>query len=188
MKTFRNLYEGFPFGLFLWVRANRGRAHFPYPKEPHRNASNVNKETPKTKKIADFLSIKTKMPLLLSNRLTSLSSLPPFSSPTLAFIATPGTHFFRFVSCLQFLLIWAVSTVNFMISDFQHLLVQAYLVSLHARLAVSSNTYHLLPKFNQFLDACAFYIISRKTGLFSVITHSIWVLQKIPKYFIFLLI
>jgi hypothetical protein len=63
------------------------------------------------------------MPLLLSNPLTSLSSLPPFSSPTLAFIATPGTHFFRFVSCLQFLLIWAVSTVNFMISAFQHLLV-----------------------------------------------------------------
>ncbi|KAI9380059.1 hypothetical protein POPTR_016G027600v4 [Populus trichocarpa] len=29
------------------------------------------------------------MPLLLSNPLTSLSSLPPFSSPTLAFIATP---------------------------------------------------------------------------------------------------
>ncbi|KAG6743626.1 hypothetical protein POTOM_052326 [Populus tomentosa] len=29
------------------------------------------------------------MPLLLSNPLTSLSSLPPFSSPTLAFTATP---------------------------------------------------------------------------------------------------
>jgi hypothetical protein len=62
------------------------------------------------------------------------------------------------------------------------------MVSLHARLAISSNTYHLLPKFNQFLDARAFYIISRKTGLFSVITHSMWVLLKIPKYFIFLLI
>ena len=123
MKTFRNLYDGFPFSLFLWVRANRGRAHFPCPEEPHRNASNVNKETPKTKKVADFLSIKTKMPLLLSHPLTSLSSLPPFSSPTLAFTATTGTHFFRFVSCLQFLLIWAVSTVNFIISAFQHLLV-----------------------------------------------------------------
>ena len=187
MKTFRNSYEGFPFSHFLWVRANRGRAHFPYPKQPHRNATgNVNKETPKTKKIADFLSIKTKMPLLLSNPLTSLSSLPPFSSPTLAFIATPCTHFFRFVLCLQFLLISAVSTVNFIISAFQHLLVEAYLDSLHPRLAVSSNTYHLLPKFNQFLDARAFYIISRKTGLFSVITtDSMWVLLKIPKYLIF---
>ena len=62
------------------------------------------------------------------------------------------------------------------------------MVSLHARLAISSNTYHLLPKFNQFLDARAFYIISRKTGLFSVTTtDSMWVLLRIRKYLIFLL-